>query len=322
MPSRFTQYGGASGARDTLQQMMLERIAAQLKQEEIAQQRYKLEQTDRGLDLEGGRLAEDTRQFDAGEPHREASTGYLRTQSKHLEGAPTREADSRAHDMMKLETQHGDRLAEIKAGGDQQARVAGIRTAGTGDDLRTFEEKEKIKAKYGGSRPSLGAERTALSYFNRAKQASDDIGGMEEQIAKMGLMGQTGLQVLPNFMQSAENQQYRQAQRAFTEARLRKESGAAIPTAEYDNDSKTYFAQPGDGPDVIAQKREARQRVLEGLQFSSGKAYEEFYGEPNKPRGQSQGGGGMVPMVAPDGRALNVPAEKVAEMEAKGAKRR
>jgi hypothetical protein len=34
------------------------------------------------------------------------------------------------------------------------------------------------------------------------------------------------------------------------------------------------------------------------------------------------GGGGTVAMVAPDGRALNVPADKVAELEAKGAKRR
>jgi hypothetical protein len=39
--------------------------------------------------------------------------------------------------------------------------------------------------------------------------------------------------------------------------------------------------------------------------------------------GQGSGlGGGMVPMVAPDGRSLNVPADKVAEMEAHGAKRR
>lgn len=285
MPSRFTQYGGAKGASDALKEMVMERMAAEAAAQKQAMEAYKLQQTDRGLDLEGGRLSEDARQFNEQAPHREASTGYLRTQSKHLEGAPLREADDRAHAGMMQERRHLDELAQIKAQGDQSARVAGIRTASGGaDDLRTFEEKEKIKAKYGGSRPSLGAERTALAYFNRAKQASDDIGTMEEGIAKMGLAGQARLQMAPNFLQSPENQQYRQAQRAFTEARLRKESGAAIPTAEYENDSKTYFAQPGDGPDVIAQKREARQRVLEGLQFASGKAYEEFYGSPNQPR--------------------------------------
>lgn len=52
MPSRFTQYGGAKGADDALKELVLQRIAAQLQAEQIAQSRYKLGQTDRGLDLE------------------------------------------------------------------------------------------------------------------------------------------------------------------------------------------------------------------------------------------------------------------------------
>lgn len=323
MPSRFTQYGASAGADLALREMVAQRIAAQLQAEKTMQERYKLGQADRGLELEGGRLAEDQRQFNAGEPQRTAQTGYLRTQTADLARKPMAEADARAQAGMLQEQGHQNELAQIQAQGNQQARVAGIRTAGTGDDLRTFEEKEKIKAKYGGSRPSLGTERQALAYFNRAKQASEDIGGMEDSIAQMSLAGQARLQVAPNFLQSEGNQRYRQAQRAFTEARLRKESGAAIPTAEYENDAKTYFAQPGDGPEIIAQKREARQRVLEGLQFAAGKAYEEFFGSPNQPRQpQAPSSGGLVPMVAPDGRPLMVPVEKVAEMEAKGAKRR
>jgi hypothetical protein len=31
---------------------------------------------------------------------------------------------------------------------------------------------------------------------------------------------------------------------------------------------------------VIEQKRRARETVLKGLAFASGRAYEEFYGEP------------------------------------------
>jgi len=251
--------------------------------------------------LEAGRLGEDARQFDAGADQRQAQTGYLRTQSEHMQSAPTRAADERAHDMMKLETEQSDALARIKAQGAEQAKVAGIRTAGGGggDDLATFEAKEQIKAKYGGSKPSLGAERTALGFFNRAQQASADIGDMEEGIAKMGLGGQVGLQVLPNMLQSEGNQRYRQAQRAFTEARLRKESGAAIPTAEYENDARTYFAQPGDGPEVIAQKRQARQVVLDGLKFQSGKAYDEFYGQQAQPQG------GTAPQAQKWGRDAN-----------------
>lgn len=137
-------------------------------------------------------------------------------------------------------------------------------------------------------RAVTGQERQTLAFYNRAKDAVSTItdapdGGdsMEQRIAGMSLISQERLQHAPNFLQSEEGQKYRQAQRAFTEARLRKESGAAIPTAEYENDARTYFAQPGDGKNIIEQKRKARQTVLDGLKFSAGKAYEEYYGEPN-----------------------------------------
>lgn len=130
------------------------------------------------------------------------------------------------------------------------------------------------------ARAVTGQERQSLAYYNRANQASEDIAPLESKIAKAGLASQTQLQYAPNIFQTEEQQKYRQAQRAFTEARLRKESGAAIPTHEYTNDAKTYFAQPGDDEATIKQKQEARQVVLDGLRFGAGKAYDEFYGEP------------------------------------------
>ncbi len=151
---------------------------------------------------------------------------------------------------------------------------------GGGDSLDTFEAKEKIKAKYAGSRPSVGAERQTLSYYNRAKEATENIAPLEDEIAAKSLAGQARLQMAPNWLQSDTNQSYRQAQRAFTEARLRKESGAAIPAGEYENDARTYFAQPGDGKAVLAQKRKAREVVLNGMKNASGKAYDEYYGQP------------------------------------------
>jgi hypothetical protein len=145
-------------------------------------------------------------------------------------------------------------------------------------------------------RAVTGAERQSLAYFNRAKEASDDIAPLEEKIAGKNLAGQARLQYAPNVMQSEENQSYRQAQRAFTEARLRKESGAAIPEGEYENDAKTYFAQPGDSKAVLEQKRKARAEVLRGLGFAAGKAYDEFYGAPlETPRtaAKTPAGGGI-----------------------------
>lgn len=134
------------------------------------------------------------------------------------------------------------------------------------------------------ARAVTGQERQALAFYNRAKDAVDtlttanDMGAsLEDRVAKSGVTTQLGLK-LPNYFQSGDQQAYTQAQRAFTEARLRKESGAAIPAGEYQNDAQTYFAQPGDTPALIDQKRKARQVVLDGLKFGSGKAFDEFYG--------------------------------------------
>ncbi len=136
-------------------------------------------------------------------------------------------------------------------------------------------------------RAVTGQERQALAFYNRAKEAVDTLttlraGGsasLEDVMANQNLLQQYQLGANINVLQNEAQQQYRQAQRAFTEARLRKESGAAIPMAEYDNDARTYFAQPGDSKAVIEQKRKMRQTVLEGLRFASGRAYDEFYGD-------------------------------------------
>jgi len=154
------------------------------------------------------------------------------------------------------------------------------------------------------ARAVTGAERQALAFFNRAKDASESIAGIEGTIANQGVVAGKFRELAPNFMQSEENQRYEQAQRAFTEARLRKESGAAIPVHEYENDRRTYFAVPGDTPQTIAQKQQARAKVLEGIGYAAGKAYDEFYGEPLPRSGQparqdggqrQQQGGGNKP---------------------------
>lgn len=141
------------------------------------------------------------------------------------------------------------------------------------------------------ARAVTGAERQALSYYNRAKDAAASADELEQAVAGAGTAGQIQLQYAPNMLKTSEQRRYRQAQRAFTEARLRKESGAAIPLHEVENDSRTYFAQPGDDPQTIEQKRLKRQTVLDGLAYASGRAYDEYYGEPMTKVGVAPGGG-------------------------------
>jgi len=129
-------------------------------------------------------------------------------------------------------------------------------------------------------KPATGAEKNNLGFFNRAYDAIQNIAPIEDRFAgKENLVRAVGQKFLPAFFQTGEQQSYTQAQRAFTESRLRKESGAAIPPEEYKNDARTYFAQPGDTIETIRQKQRARGEVLDSLRFSSGNAYYEYYGD-------------------------------------------
>ncbi len=160
---------------------------------------------------------------------------------------------------------------------------------------------------------------------------------MEAQIQKLGLADQGRLALAPNIFQTQLGQSYGAAQRAFTEARLRKDSGAAIPEQEFDNDRKTYFAQPGDSATTLEQKRRARGAILASLGFESGQALGEFVGDENEAKALVQSfkdrasgkkkdasppaPGGTVMLMAPDGSTRPVQADQVEHYLSLGAKR-
>ena len=82
-----------------------------------------------------------------------------------------------------------------------------------------------------------------------------------------------------------------QAQRDFVNAVLRPESGASIAKSEFDNAILQYFPQPGDPKEVIKQKREARNREIEGLKMGAGSQGSEYIDtQRSKAPGSSLGG--------------------------------
>jgi len=76
-----------------------------------------------------------------------------------------------------------------------------------------------------------------------------------------------------NMMVPPEFQQFDQARRNFVNAVLRRESGAVISPSEFDNANKQYFPQPGDGPEVLAQKAQNRQTAMQGILQAAGPSY-------------------------------------------------
>ena len=139
----------------------------------------------------------------------------------------------------------------------------------------------------GGGAP--GANPYASGKFNEGQgkaagfadrmTASEDVIRKNENINSGFSGGVSGAvqAVLPdvvfNQFASQERQQVTQAQRDFINAILRKESGAVISDAEFDNAKKQYFPAPGDGPDVIKQKRANRQTAIQGIMREAGPSY-------------------------------------------------
>ncbi len=178
----------------------------------------------------------------------------------------------------------------------------------------------------GTMKASTGVQKRVLNFFNRAEQADNELEKLEADVQKMGRIDQGRMEYLPNFAQSQLGQSYLAAQRAFTEARLRKDSGAAIPPHEFESDRQTYFAQPFDSKETLEQKRRARAAILSSLAFESGQALGEFVGDADEAKSIIQRykdrAAGTVDMLDDKGQPLKVPASDVAAAIKAGAKRK
>lgn len=112
----------------------------------------------------------------------------------------------------------------------------------------------------------------ANQFATRMEHAGSTLNKLDEQ--GTSLKGAT-LNAIPggNYLQSNNYQDYEQAKQEFITALLRRESGAAIAHHEFESYGKQFFPRPGDGPEVIAQKRQARWNALNAMKSEAGPAY-------------------------------------------------
>lgn len=132
----------------------------------------------------------------------------------------------------------------------------------------------------GVEKPLTEFQGKAAGYGSRAAAADaiiSEIGAdgkaqpglIKRSLEAMPVIGDS-LGTMSNWTQSANQQQIEQAQRDFINAVLRQESGAAIAESEFNNAQKQYFPQPGDTPEVIAQKAMNRQTAINAFTASAG----------------------------------------------------
>jgi hypothetical protein len=222
------------------------------------QQRLETAARARGLDLTAAAQAEAARHNQAGERN---AAGQLAVSQGNLGVSRQRLAlDQSAPKGQIIETADGFMLADPRAG-----TAAPLKSA----------SGEPVKGKAGAADKSSEGERTAAGFLLRMRNAEPLVNEFEEKgrptyttDAAAAVGGSAARRLVTNETQ----QKYRQAQEDWVRAKLRKESGAAIPTEEMAREIETYFPQPGEGKEVAKQKKAARKSAEEAMVIAAGRS--------------------------------------------------
>lgn len=198
--------------------------------------------------------------------------------------------------LLDLENQ---RLQNIKLGGDINKVTIENREASSLVGGQYVSEVTK--------KPLTEGERASLGYATRMTESGAIIDRVGENFTTKTSYGGS----LPTALQSSERQVYEQAKRDFINAKLRKESGAAIPPEEFTNAERQYFPQAGEGTEVIANKQANRNNVIRNMFLEGGK--------PSQASSQSS-----QILISPDGkrqvRVSDITPAQVAEAKKAGWK--
>jgi len=134
-------------------------------------------------------------------------------------------------------------------------------------------------------KPLNEAQGNSVAYGIRMKEANSIIKklaeeGVTRQSAGAGAPYGIGgiINALPSALGGAnpKQQQVYQAKLNFITAILRKESGAAIGSDEFEREDQKYFPQIGDSDAVKAQKAQARQTAIKAMEIQAGPGAKEI----------------------------------------------
>ena len=182
-----------------------------------------------------------------------------------------------------------DKLAEYGVGQVKAEREARAKIAEEQRGLQNDLEKERQKTELKRQEAANGSNPYATGAFNegqgKAATFGDRMAASNEVINRLegintgadgwfgGVLNNNLPAAVGNQIASTDRQRFNQAKLDFASALLRKESGAAVTLAEINHVDVQYFPQPGDGPEVIAQKRRNRVAAMQGIMREAGPSY-------------------------------------------------
>lgn len=119
-------------------------------------------------------------------------------------------------------------------------------------------------------KPLTEGQSTGTLQFSLANQANNALGELDTVLTSVPDYIASQFGTAGNFMKSPEYQKAEQSATVMAEQYLRALTGAAAPDAEVKRTAQSIMPQPGDGPEVIAQKRATRQAIIEALRIKAG----------------------------------------------------
>jgi len=117
------------------------------------------------------------------------------------------------------------------------------------------------------AKPLTEGQSKDTVYATRAEGALTILDQYDSNLANLGnrMLDADPTGLVRGKLQDTDYQLARQAGDEFLQAILRKDTGAAITEPEQELYGTTYLPQPGDGPEVIAQKKQSRKRAIEAI---------------------------------------------------------
>lgn len=149
-----------------------------------------------------------------------------------------------------------------------------------GPDGKLYEEKidPKFTPKKSRSGKLTEGERNSTALYNNAQNALKVLEEMEAQGFRPTIGTSFKKMVTPEEFEghvlSDDELRYQQAAEDFTAAKLRLESGAAIPDSEIKQQARIYMRKSGESDNIGSQKASARRSALEGMKFKAGQGAE------------------------------------------------
>jgi len=202
---------------------------------------------------------------------------------------------------------------------DEELKAHGL-PAGTTAQINPLTNEVKVLTK------PTEADYKTVEYANRMTHAAETLDrlgqqGITKPTAQVLVSDRNG--VLRFVFSNQKDRQFVQAAKEWLAPVLREDSGAAVNESEYLYYEDIYIPRPEDGPEVLAQKAQARANYEDTLYGQAGPLATRLYGprkprpKPNAERGPYAPGRGQPFIPKPSIDALRQHPQRAAEFDKK-----